>query len=83
MAICQLLRLPKMLSVSALLLSCRRAISSLMFNELSLPTRRSSSILACRSAIGCSKSRKFGFIVIRLASTAMRPGSCIHFAPTL
>src|SRR5690606_10012881 len=61
-----------MLAVSDRLFSCRRAISSPMFSELSLPTRRSSSILACRSAIGCSKSRKFGFIGIRLVS---RPGA--------
>src|SRR5690606_38965493 len=68
-----------MLSVSDSLLSCRRAISSPMFSELSLPTRRNSSILACRSAIGCSKSRKFGFIGIRHASTARRPGGCSVF----
>ncbi|MNG04057.1 hypothetical protein D3C84_871630 [compost metagenome] len=61
-----------MLSVSALLFSCRREISSVMFRALSLPTRRSSSILACRSAMGCSKSRKFGFIGFRRALGARR-----------
>ena len=51
-----------MLVVSARLLARRRAISSPMLTSASEETKRSSSIFASSSAIGCSNSRKLNAI---------------------
>src|SRR5690606_18394025 len=83
---CQLDRLAKMLSVSVRLFSCRREISSVMFSALSLPTSRSSSILACKSAIGCSNSRYFWLLIISVdypRPPAGRPVLCVTLGDCL
>jgi hypothetical protein len=46
-----------MLRVSVSLFALRRAISSLIFTSESSPTKRSSSIFASSSAMGCSKPK--------------------------
>jgi FdhD protein len=61
-AICQGVRLRKISAVLTLSLPSRVPTSSSILNAWPWLARRSSWILASRSAMGCSKSRKFGFI---------------------
>jgi hypothetical protein len=58
-ATCQALRPEKMLRVSASLLAAAGDLVEMLTCESS-PTKRSSSILASSSAMGCSKSRNSG-----------------------